>query len=357
MNINRKPTRQLTVGNVKVGGDAPVSVQSMTNTDTRDVAATVAQIKALEEAGCEIVRVAVPDMEAALALGRIKAAITIPLIADIHFNHVLALEAIKQGVDGLRLNPGNIGDESRIRRVVTAAKERRLPIRIGVNAGSLEEDLLEKHGWPTSEAMVESALRHIRILEEMDFFDIKVSVKASDVPRTIEAYRLLSQRIDYPLHLGVTEAGTLLTGTIKSSVGLGILLAEGIGDTLRISLTADPVEEVKVGFELLKALQLRYKGVNVISCPTCGRMQIDLIRLAQEVEQRLAHIKTPLNVSVLGCVVNGIGEAKEADVGIAGGKGVGLLFRKGQIVRKVKEDELADALVAEVEALAQEMEG
>ena len=354
--INRRKTRQISIGSVKIGGDAPISVQSMANTKTHDINATVSQIRELEEAGCELVRVAVLNREDAEAIDSIKARIDIPLIEDIHFNHELALESVKRGVDALRINPGNIGERWKVEAVVNACKDKRIPIRIGVNAGSLEEDILEKYGYPTSEGMVESALRHIGILEELDFHDIKVSLKASDVPRTVEAYRLLSQKVDYPLHLGITEAGTSFSGAIKSSVGLGILLAKGIGDTIRVSLTADPVEEVKVGFEILKALQLRRKGVNIISCPTCGRMQIDLIKLAKEVEERLSHIKASLNVSILGCVVNGIGEAKEADVGIAGGKGQGLLFRKGEVIGKIKEEELADALVAEVEKMAKEME-
>ena len=355
--INRKKTRQISIGSVKIGGDAPISVQSITNTKTHDINSTVSQIRALEQAGCELIRVAVLDKRDAEAIDKIKTRISIPLIADIHFNHELALESVKRGVDALRINPGNIGERWKVEAVVNACKDKGIPIRIGVNAGSLEEDILEKYGYPTSEGMVESALRHIGILEELDFHDIKVSLKASDVPRTVEAYRLLSQKVDYPLHLGITEAGTSFSGAIKSSVGLGILLSEGIGDTLRVSLTADPVEEVKVGFEILKALQLRRKGVNIISCPTCGRMQIDLIKLAKEVEDRLSHIKASLNVSVLGCVVNGLGEAKEADVGIAGGKGQGLLFRKGEVIGKIKEEELADALVAEVEKMAKEMEG
>ncbi len=354
--ITRRKTKQISIGNVKIGGDAPVSVQSMTNTKTQDIDATVSQIKSLEEAGCELVRIAVLSREDAEAIDRIKARIFIPLIADIHFNYELALESINRGVDALRINPGNIGERWKVEAVVNVCKDKGIPIRIGVNAGSLEEDILEKYGYPTSEGMVESALRHIAILEELGFNDIKVSLKASDVPRTVEAYRLLSQKVDYPLHLGITEAGTSFSGTIKSSVGLGILLSDGIGDTMRVSLTADPVEEVRVGFEILKALQLRRKGVNIISCPTCGRMQIDLIKLAQEVEQRLSHIKAPLNVSILGCVVNGLGEAKEADVGIAGGKGQGLLFRKGEVIGKVREEQLADALVAEVEKMAAEME-
>jgi len=334
-----------------IGGGAPVAVQSMCNTDTRDHKATLAQIDQLGQAGCEIVRLAVPDEVAAKAIGKIKKGTALPLIADIHFDYRLAIEAVKQGVDGLRINPGNIGGKDKVSEVVRACRDRSIPIRIGVNAGSLEKHLLEKYGHPTPEAIVESALGHIRILEELNFGDIKVSLKASDVMVTVAAYRLFSQKSDYPLHIGISEAGTLFSGTIKSSVGLGILLAEGIGDTMRVSLTADPVEEVRVSYEILKSLKIRQRGVNIISCPTCGRTEINIIGLAQEVERRLAHIKEPITVAVMGCVVNGPGEAREADVGIAGGKGVGLLFKHGEIVKKFEETELADVLVREVEAL------
>lgn len=353
MGVRRK-TRQIRVGKMAIGGDAPVVVQSMTNTDTRDIDATVAQIKGLEGGGCEVVRVAVPDKEAAEALGRIKASIGIPLIADIHFDYRLALLSIEQGVDGLRLNPGNIGDKKKTEHVVKAAKEREIPIRIGVNAGSLEEDLLQKYGHPTPEAMVDSAMRHIRILEENDFHDIKISLKASNIHTTINAYRLISEKVDYPLHVGISEAGPLLSGTVKSAIGIGILLSEGIGDTIRVSLTADPVEEVRVAYEILKALNLRHRGVNIISCPTCGRMEIDIEKIAAVVEKRLSYITLPLNISILGCVVNGIGEGKEADVGIAGGKGSGLLFRNGKMVRRLRESELVEALIKEVEDLARD---
>jgi (E)-4-hydroxy-3-methylbut-2-enyl-diphosphate synthase len=329
----------------------------MTNTKTADTKATSAQIKSLAEAGCDIVRIAVLDDEDARSIGALVEASAIPVIADIHFNHKFALEAVSQGIHGLRLNPGNIGDRAKVKKVVEAAGEKNVPIRIGVNAGSLEKDILEKYGYPTAEGMVESAMKHIAILEDFGFHNIKVSLKASDVPRTIEAYRLISERIDYPLHLGVTEAGTTYAGTIKSAVGIGTLLAEGIGDTIRVSLSANPVEEIKAGFAILKSLQIRSKGVNIISCPTCGRMQIDLIRLAEEVERRLAHIEAPLNISVLGCVVNGIGEAMEADAGIAGGKGEGLLFIKGKVAGKVPEERLVDTLVAEVEKIAKEYNG
>ena len=356
MKIERRKTRQISVGGVKVGGDAPVVVQSMTTTDTSDIDTTVAQIHELEKVGCEIVRVAVPEQKSAEALAKIKSQIHLPMVADIHFDYKLALRAIEQGVDGLRINPGNIGGKDRVERVVKAAKERGIPMRIGVNSGSLERDLLERYGYPTAEAMVESALRHIRILEDLDFYDMKVSLKASHVGLAVEAYRLFSQKSDYPLHLGITEAGTSFTGSIKSAVGLGIILSEGIGDTIRVSLAADPVEEVKVGFEILKSLELRHRGVNVIACPTCGRLEIDVIRLANEVEKRLAHIKQPLNISILGCVVNGIGEGKEADIGIAGGRGVGLLFRHGEIIRKVPEDQILDVLLTEVDAIVKEKE-
>jgi (E)-4-hydroxy-3-methylbut-2-enyl-diphosphate synthase len=352
MKITRKRTKAIYLGGVKVGGGAPVVVQSMTNTDTRDVKATVAQISRLEEAGCEVVRVAVLNREAAEALGRIKAGIGIPLVADIHFDHRLALVALDKGVDGLRINPGNIGEKRKVAELVRAAKGKRVPIRIGVNSGSLDKRLLAKYGRPTPEALVESALGHIKILEDLDFTDIKVSIKASDVPTTVDAYKLMSKSSKYPLHIGVTEAGTIFSGTVKSSVGLGILLYEGIGDTVRVSLTADPVEEVRVAWEMLKALKLRQRGVNIISCPTCGRTQIDVIGLAMEVERRLSHIRKPLDVAVMGCIVNGPGEASQADVGIAGGKGRGVLFRHGKLIKRLKEDELADALVAEVESEA-----
>jgi len=352
--ISRRKTRQISVGGVKIGGDAPVVVQSMTKTHTEDVDATVAQIRRLEDAGCEVVRVAVPDKDAAEALGRIKKSIHIPLIADIHFDYRLALTAMDKGVDGLRLNPGNIGDRKRVECVVTEARERRIPIRIGVNAGSLEKDLIEKYGHPTPEAMVESAMRHVRILEDLGFFDIKISLKASSLPLTLGAYRLIKDMVDYPLHVGISEAGPLLPGIVKSSIGIGILLTEGIGDTIRVSLTADPVEEVRVAYEILRSLGIRHRGVNLISCPTCGRIEIDIDRIISKVEERLSHITYPLNVSILGCVVNGIGEGKESDVGIAGGKGVGLLFRGGKIIRKVREEDLADVLIEEVESLVRE---
>lgn len=356
MSMNRKRTAPVRIGEVVVGGNAPVAVQSMTNTKTSDVAATVAQIGRLAAAGCDIVRLAVPDMAAAEALAAIKeAAGDMPLVADIHFDYRLALAAIERGVDGLRLNPGNIGDPDQVAAVVRAAKKRRVPIRIGVNAGSLDKALLAKHGGhATPAAMVESALGHVRILENLDFYDIKVSLKAHDVPLTIAAYRVMSAAVDYPLHLGITEAGTVNTGIIRSAVGIGALLAEGIGDTIRVSLTGDPVEEVRVGFEILKALGLREYGPTLVSCPTCGRTEIDLEAIARAVEDKLKTVKKPLKVAVMGCVVNGPGEAREADIGVAGGKEQGIIFRKGEILRKVPEDQLIPALFAEIDKLVEE---
>lgn len=355
MHITRKKTRQIRAGSVKIGGDAPISVQSMCSTDTRDVKATVAQIRQLEEAGCEIIRVAVPDEEAAAVLPQIKAAMTVPLIADIHFDHRLALKAA-QVVDCVRINPGNIGAWWKVQEVLKAVNERGIPLRVGVNGGSLERPLLDKYGWPSPEALSESALNAVHALEDEGFTNMKVSLKASDVHHAIDAYYLFSMQSNYPLHIGITEAGTAMTGAVKSAIGLGWLLSQGIGDTLRVSLAADPVEEVKVGFEILKSLELRHRGINVIACPTCGRVEIDVVRMANELEKKLGHIKTPLNVSVLGCVVNGIGEGKEADIGIAGGEGKGILFKKGKLMRKVPIEELMDTLIHEVELLAKEKE-
>jgi (E)-4-hydroxy-3-methylbut-2-enyl-diphosphate synthase len=343
--IVRKKTRQIQVGSVSIGGESPISVQSMTKTDTRDVKATVKQILSLESCGCEIIRLAVPDKEAAHALRQIKKAVNIPVIADIHFDWRLALEAIKQGVDGLRLNPGNIGAKWKVKEVVSSAKERNIPIRIGVNAGSLEKNLLVKYGHPTAEALVESAEGHIRILEELDFRNIKVSLKASNVMKTVEAYRLFSEKHDYPLHIGISEAGPPFTGIIKSAVGLGILLSEGIGDTVRVSLTAPPEEEVRAAYGILRTLNIRKRGAEIISCPTCGRCRIDLQPLAQKVEDVIKDIDKPISVAVMGCVVNGPGEAREADFGIAGGKRIGIVFKKGEVVKKVKEEELLKALL------------
>jgi (E)-4-hydroxy-3-methylbut-2-enyl-diphosphate synthase len=344
----RRISKGISVGGVRIGGGAPVTVQSMTKTATSDVDSTVRQINALKEAGCEIIRVAVPDMDSACAIGRIKRQISIPLIADIHFDHRLAIKSIDEGADGLRLNPGNIGSRQRVREVVKAAKERGIPIRIGVNSGSLEKDLVKGHGHPVAEALVESALRHIGVLEEADFDLIKVSLKASSVPETIKAYRLLAEKVKYPFHIGITEAGTSFSGTVKSAVGIGALLAEGIGDTLRVSLTGDPLEEVRVGWEILRALELRKRGVNIISCPTCGRIKLDCVRIAGEVEERLKHVTEPLTIAIMGCVVNGPGEASRADIGIAGGDGVALIYSKGSVLRKVKEHEITDALCEEV---------
>lgn len=347
--LERKNTRKIKIGNVFVGGDAPISVQSMTNTKTHDIYATTEQIKELAAAGCDIVRLAIPDEQAAQAIEQIKVQTDIPLIADIHFDYRLALMVIERGIDALRINPGNIGGKENVQAVVKAAKKQQIPIRIGVNAGSLDKKFLAKYGGhPTAEALVASAMEHVRLLEQEDFFDIKISLKAHDVPLTIAAYRLMSQTVNYPLHLGITEAGTYHSGVVKSAVGIGTLLAEGIGDTLRVSLTGNPVHEVKVGNEILKSLGLKEYGPTLISCPTCGRCNIDLASIASQVEARLAEIKVPLTVAVMGCVVNGPGEAKEADVGIAGGKGEGLVFRKGEIVRKVAEDQLVAALFEEI---------
>ncbi|MBN2232250.1 MAG: flavodoxin-dependent (E)-4-hydroxy-3-methylbut-2-enyl-diphosphate synthase [Deltaproteobacteria bacterium] len=353
MTNDRTQTRQLHYGTLPIGGGAPVVVQSMTNTDTRDAVATVAQIRALAVAGCELVRVAVPDEAAAAVLGEIKRQCPLPLVADIHFHHRLALMAVAQGVDGLRLNPGNIGGEVRVREVVAACRDRGVPIRIGVNAGSLERDLEERYG-PTPAALVESALRHVAMLERFGFELIKISLKSSNVPDTVAACRLLATRVDYPQHIGITEAGTPLRGAIKSAVGLGILLHDGIGDTLRVSLTGDPVDEIFAAYQILGSLGRRRRGIELVSCPTCGRTEIDLIGLAAAAERRLAHIDLPLTVAVMGCVVNGPGEARHADVGIAGGRGSGLLFRRGEVVRRLPANELLDALVAETEALARE---
>ena len=355
--IHRRKTRQIQLGKLKVGGDAPITVQSMTKTDTRDVRATVQQIWDLEAANCDIVRCAVPVREAAEKLGEIKKKIRIPLVADIHFNYKLALIAIEQGVDGLRLNPGNIGARKYVEEVVKAAAERKIPIRIGVNAGSLEKDLLQKYGGPTVEGMVESGLRHIRILEDVGYNEIKISLKASDPLMMIEAYRMLADKVDYPFHLGVTEAGTQTIGTIKSAVGLGTLLAEGIGDTIRVSLAADPVEEVRVGIEVLKALKLKEEGLTFVACPSCGRADVDLVALAKAVEERmLPYSHLDIHVAVMGCEVNGPGEARAADLGVAGGKGIGLIFKRGQVIRKVPETEIVDALMEEVKRFVAEKE-
>lgn len=353
--MQRKQTCRIKLGKVDIGAAAPISVQSMTNTPTEDVAATVGQIERLLAAGCDIVRVAVPDMAAAIAIDKIKTAVDVPLVADIHFDYRLAVAAIERGIDGLRLNPGNIGNINHVTTVVKAAQQRQIPIRIGVNAGSINAAMLAKYGGrPTAEAMVESAVSHIKILEQHNFHDIKISLKAHDVPLTLQAYKLMAQTVDYPLHLGITEAGTSRSGVIKSAVGIGALLAQGIGDTLRVSLTGDPVEEVRVANEILKSLGLRQYGPTLVSCPTCGRCRINLVAIAEAVEDRLKFVKQPITVAVMGCVVNGPGEAREADVGIAGGKGEGLLFSKGEIIRKVPESELVNALFAEIDKLDKE---
>jgi (E)-4-hydroxy-3-methylbut-2-enyl-diphosphate synthase len=349
--INRKKTRKIKVGDVYIGGDAPISVQSMTNTPTSDVGKTLRQMQELKEAGCDIVRAAISSFEDAKAIKEIKKQIDIPIIADIQFDYRLAIESIRQGVDGLRINPGNIGSHEKVREVVNACKSENISIRIGVNSGSIKREFLEKYNGVNENSMVESALEQIGLLEDMNFEDIKISLKASSVPLTISSYALMSEKCDYPLHLGVTEAGTPWRGTIKSSIGIGTLLAMGIGDTIRVSLTGDPVDEVKVGKEILKSLGLRNDGIEFISCPTCSRTHIDLIGIAQEAERRLEHIKKPIKVAVMGCAVNGPGEAREADIGIAGGNGEGLIFKKGVIIRKVPEEKLLEELMKEIEEL------
>lgn len=344
----RRKSKKIYYADVAVGGTAPITVQSMTTTRTADVDATVKQINKLQQAGCEIIRVAVPDLESAGKLKQIKEKIVIPLIADIHFDYRLALEAIKQDVDGLRINPGNIGSRDRVEKIVSSAKKSQIPIRIGVNSGSIEKNLLEKYGQPTAEAMVESALSQIELLQENDFHDIIISLKATDIWKTINAYKKMAQITDYPFHIGITEAGTSWTGTIKSAAGIGSLLTRGLGDTIRVSLTADPVEEVKVGWQILQSLHLRRRSPQIISCPTCGRTRINLIKLAEEVEKALAGINKPITVAVMGCEVNGPGEAREADIGIAGGKGEGLIFKNGRIIKKIAEDKLIPCLIEEI---------
>lgn len=352
--IHRSQTRPVRVGNLTIGGSNELYIQSMTTTKTHDVEATVKQIHQLEEAGCQIVRVACPDERAANAIPEIKKRINIPLVVDIHFDYKLALKAIEGGADKIRINPGNIGKREKVEAVVKAAKERNIPIRIGVNAGSLEKRILQKYGYPTADGMVESALHHIKILEDLDFHDIIVSLKASDVRLAIEAYEKAARTFDYPLHLGITESGTLFAGTVKSAAGLGVLLNKGIGNTIRISLSADPVEEVKVARELLKTFGLASNAATLIACPTCGRIEIDLISIANEIEEYIQKIKAPIKVAVLGCAVNGPGEAREADIGIAGARGEGLLFRKGKIVRKIPEEIMVEELKKEIDQLAEE---
>lgn len=350
----RKITREVKIGNKKIGGNNPILVQSMTNTDTHDIEKTIEQIRRLEAEGCDIIRVAVPDMEAAEAIKEIKKNINIPLVADIHFDYRLAIKSIENGADKIRINPGNIGREENIKKVVEIAKEKGIPIRIGVNSGSLEKEILHKYKGVTAEAVVESALKNVLILEKLGFYDIVISLKTTNVPLTIEAYKLASSKVDYPLHVGITEAGTIEAGTIKSAIGIGTLLYLGIGDTIRVSLTGDPVHEVRVGRQILRSLGLLKEGVEIISCPTCGRTKIDLIRLAEEVEKRTRNIKKPLKVAVMGCAVNGPGEAKEADIGIAGGDGEGVIFKKGKVYKKVKEEELIEELTKEIEKLLEE---
>lgn len=347
----RKQKRIVNIGGVKIGGDNPVAIQSMCNTDTRDVKATVNQIHELENADCEIIRVAVPDMVAAKAVADIKKQIHIPLVVDIHFDYRLALECMKNGADKVRINPGNIGDRDRVKQVVEMAKEREIPIRIGVNGGSLERELLQKYGGVTADALVESAMGHVAILDELNFNNVVVSIKISDVPKMLCAYRKFNEISDIPLHIGVTESGTLKGGTVKSAVGIGALLAEGIGDTMRVSLTANPVEEIYAAYDIQKVLGMRKTGAEIVSCPTCGRTQLDLISIANEVEKRAANIDKPIKIAVMGCAVNGPGEAREADIGIAGGKGEGLIFKKGEIIKKVPQDSLVDELMKEIETL------
>ncbi len=350
--VMRRKTRQINIGNVPIGGDAPVAVQSMTNTDTRNVEMTVAQIHRLEDVGCELIRVAVLDMEAAGAIKKIRDQIKIPLIADIHFDHRLAIASMENGAQAVRINPGNIGGHKKLEKVITAAKQYKVPIRVGVNSGSVEKDILAKYGHPVPAALVESALKNVALLEDMNFFDIKISIKSSDTLNTVYAYREFSQKSDYPLHLGVTEAGGLIAGTVKSSVALGMLLHDGIGDTIRISLTRDPVEEIRVAYELLRCLRIRVRGPELISCPTCGRCEINLFALAEKVEQHIQSISTPLKIAVMGCVVNGPGEAAEADIGIAGGKGLGIIFKKGKLYKKVPEKDLLRVFLSELDELA-----
>jgi len=346
--LKRKLTKEVKIGNVKIGAGNVIAIQSMCNTDTRNVQQTCMQIKELESAGCEIIRIAVPDMQAAESIKEIKKNINIPLVADIHFDYRLALKSIENGIDKLRINPGNIGNEERIKTVIDAAKEKNIPIRIGVNSGSLEKDILQKYGEVTPEGLVESALRHVHILEKYNFDNIVVSIKASNVPFTIQAYDILSQKINYPLHLGITEAGTVWSGSIKSAVGIGAILAMGIGDTIRVSLTGSPVEEVKVAKEILKSMEIRKFGVNFVSCPTCGRTEINLIDIASKVEEECKKLNKDIKVAVMGCAVNGPGEAREADIGIAGGKGYGIIFKKGKIIKKVPEKELINQLMSEI---------
>ena len=349
--MNRRKTNILKVGNVYIGGDSPISVQSMTNTDTRDVESTIDQIIELEKAKCDIVRIAIPDMEAAKAISKIKKKINIPIIGDIQFDYRLAIESVKNGIDGLRINPGNIGSKTRVKEVVKSCQEKNIPIRIGVNSGSISKKALEKYGGVNEDSIVYSALEHIRILEDMNYTNIKISLKSTDVPLTIKSYLKMAEYVDYPFHLGITEAGPVWNGTVKSSIGIGALLAMGFGDTIRVSLTGNPVEEVRVGREILKSLDLLEDGVQIISCPTCGRTRINLFKLVKEAQDKLKNINKPIKVAIMGCPVNGPGEAKEADIGIAGGKGYGLIFKKGKIVKQVSEEKLLDELIKEIKTI------
>lgn len=352
--ITRRKTRQIKIGNVAVGGGAPISVQSMTKTDTRDKKATISQIKSLEAAGCELVRLAIPDREAVEALQEIKKNVSIPLVADIHFDHRMALAALEKGIEGLRINPGNIGSKEKIKQVVKAAKERSIPIRIGVNSGSLERDLLQKYQGATPEAMMESALRHVRILEDLNFDLIKISLKASDVFRTVRAFELMAEAVDYPFHVGITEAGSFLGGTVTSSVGLALLLNKGLADTIRVSLTAPPEEEVRVGYLILSSLGLRQRGIRFVSCPICGRCEVDFLNIVTEIEKKLSSIEDDIEVALMGCMVNGPGEAKEADIGLACGRGAGVVFKKGKLLRRLKEEMIVPEFVKEVQHFVRE---
>ncbi len=344
----RKKTRVVKIGDVGIGGENPIRVQSMTKTDTRDVSSTLTQIESLRNKGCEIVRIAIPDEESVEAFKKIKEKSPLPLVADIHFNYRLALKAIEYGADGIRINPGNIGSRDRVREIAKLAKERGIPIRIGVNSGSLEKDLLQKYGSANVSALVESVIRNVKMLEDFNFSDIKISVKASDVERTVEAYRKISELTDYPLHIGITESGTLFTGTIKSSIGIGILLYEGIGDTIRVSLSSPPEEEVRVGWEILKALGLRKRGVDIISCPTCGRLEVNLLPIVSEIEERVSNLEKNLKIAIMGCVVNGPGEAEESDLALVCGKGLALIYKKGKLLRKIKEKEMVEEFLKEI---------
>jgi (E)-4-hydroxy-3-methylbut-2-enyl-diphosphate synthase len=348
LEFKRRKTRQIKIGNIPIGGEAPISVQSMTKTHTQNVADTINQIRRMEDAGCEIVRLAVPDKEAALALGKIKKRVSIPLIADIHFDHRLALAALDAGVEGLRINPGNIGTKKKVKEVVLAAKEKSVPIRIGVNSGSLEKDLLQKYGEATPEAMVESAMNHVRILEDLGFDQMKISLKASDIFRTLKAYQLMAEKVDYPFHVGITEAGSIISGTAKSAAGIALLLREGLVDTLRVSLTAPPEEEVRVAYLILSSLGIRSSGPNIVSCPICGRCEVDFANIANEIERELSTVKSNITIAVMGCMVNGPGEAKEADIGLACGRGVGVVFKKGKLLRRLKEEEIVPEFISEV---------